>query len=57
MMDAQWRNYKQIEHPSDAFIYRTFKIDPLQFWNWGQYILDNKYRFPYLNYENLEKTE
>lgn len=40
---------------TDTVVYRLFKINPLKFWRWGEYIFDWRYRMPYENWEEIEK--
>jgi|SRR4030095_5991937 hypothetical protein len=55
MMDRWWQHYKITKHPTDTVIYRTFKINPLKFWEWRQYFFSKKYRYPYINPTEIEK--
>jgi hypothetical protein len=43
---AEFDKYKA-ENPDDSTLYRTFKINPLKFWFWKEYLLEPKYRLPY----------
>ncbi|CAG4988739.1 hypothetical protein DYBT9275_00148 [Dyadobacter sp. CECT 9275] len=43
---SEFKKYSQ-KNPSDSILYRTFKIYPLKFWFWKEYIFDPKYRLPY----------
>ncbi len=44
-------NFKKfkVENPNtnDAVLYRTFKIEPLKFWNWHDYLTHERYKLPY----------
>lgn len=45
------------EHPEslkDTF-YRTFYINPLCFWRWGDYLFDERYTLPYKSKEDIKK--
>lgn len=46
----RWQEYlNQTNNPKDDTLYRTFQIRPWAFWEWGQYIVNNKrYWHPYL---------
>jgi len=57
MMDRWWKNYKETKQPTDTIIYRTFKINPLKFWEWRQYLFSKKYRYPYINPEEIENGD
>lgn len=41
-----FERYKKA-YPEDSILYRTFKINPLKFWYWREYIVEPKYRLPY----------
>lgn len=45
-------------HPEikDFQLYRLFKMNPLKFWRWAEYIYDWRYRLPYASWEDIEKT-
>lgn len=32
---------------NDTILYRTFKINPLEFWNWHEYMTHPRYKLPY----------
>lgn len=36
-------------HPTtpDNVLYRTFKLEPWQFWNWINYFIDPRWKYPY----------
>jgi len=57
MMNRWWADYKAKQNPTDTTIYRTFKINPFAFWEWRQYLFSKKYRYPYLNPEDIEKGQ
>ena len=55
MMEGQFSSFKdENPHYSDLVLYRTFKRDPLKFWNWYGYLANEKYDYPYLK-QNSEK--
>jgi hypothetical protein len=39
---------------NDTTIYRLFKINPLKFWRWGEYIFNWRYRLPYTDWKKIE---
>ncbi len=41
-------NFKN-SHPNtkDIILYRTFKVNILEFWNWHDYITHERYKLPY----------
>ncbi len=46
-------------HPKNSHIlYRMQPIKPWQFWHWGEYLSEEKWRQPYLkvSHENLQKA-
>lgn len=56
----QWKNDTTYvkEHPeslTDTF-YRTFVINPLCFWRWGDYLFDERYTLPYKSKEDIRKN-
>lgn len=54
MMEGQFSSFKKENpHYSDLTLYRTFKRNPLKFWNWFNYLTNEKYDYPYLK-ENLD---
>jgi hypothetical protein len=42
-------NFKVVCGECDLVLYRTFVKNPWKFWLWGEYILYEKYRLPYMN--------
>ncbi|KQB99369.1 hypothetical protein AQF98_17505 [Pedobacter sp. Hv1] len=36
--------------------YRLFSKNPLAFWRWRLYFFDERYKLPYKNWEEIEKT-
>lgn len=47
-------DYKK-NNPRDSVLYRTFKINPLKFWLWRDYIVEPYYKYPYI--DTQEKKE
>ncbi|WP_149240959.1 hypothetical protein [Dyadobacter sp. 32] len=43
---SEFEKYRK-KNPTDSTLYRTFKINPLKFWFWKEYIFDPKYDLPY----------
>ena len=39
-------DYKRTD-PTDTVLYRTFKINPLKFWLWRDYVVVPYYKYPY----------
>ena len=39
----------------DTIVYRLFKINPLKFWRWYEYIFDWRYSLPYESWEAVVK--
>lgn len=39
----------------DRIIFRLFKINPLCFWRWGEYIYDWRFRLPYKSWNEIYK--
>lgn len=35
-------------YTKDTILFRTFKKEPLKFWNWNSYFTDKKYKYPLL---------
>ena len=52
MMNRAWEGYKNMNHPTDIVIYRTFAINPLKFWQWRDYFTNPRYQYPYVSIEN-----
>lgn len=49
MMERNFTIFKtNNEMTKDTLLYRTFKRNPLKFWNWYEYIVDEKYKYPYM---------
>jgi len=48
MMERQFSNFKE-KHPeySNLQLYRTFKRNPLKFWNWYDYLTNDRYYYGY----------
>ena len=48
MMERQFSAFKNA-HPEykDLVLYRTFKRNPLKFWNWYSYLTDEMYQYDY----------
>ncbi|HSF56071.1 MAG TPA: hypothetical protein VLA71_20115 [Algoriphagus sp.] len=48
MMELQFKNFRE-ENPehSDLEIYRTFGRNPLKFWNWFDYLTNDRYDYKY----------
>lgn len=40
----------------DKKIYRIFSKNPFAFWRWRLYFFDERYKLPYKNWEEIEKT-
>ena len=57
MMSKCWNDYKTNKNPTDTTFYRTSKINPLEFWEWRQHLFSQKYRYPYINPNDIEKGE
>lgn len=55
MMKAQSEIFfKENPQVEDKTIYRTFKCNPLQFWNWYRYVFNEHYRYEYKSREESE---
>ena len=53
---GDWKRFKEENNGSnDTLTYRLFKINPLKFWRWGEYIFNWRYRLPYANWADIEK--
>jgi len=48
MMEGRFADFKET-HPeySNLKLFRTFKRNPLKFWNWYSYLMDNMYKYEY----------
>lgn len=40
----------------DKRLYRVFSKNPLAFWRWRLYFFDERYKLPYKNWADIEKT-
>ena len=40
----------------DKNIYRLFTKNPLAFWRWRLYFVDERYKLPYKNWEDIKKV-
>jgi hypothetical protein len=47
VMERQWALYRMKKQPLDTNIYRNFAINPLKFWLWKDYLLHERYKYPY----------
>lgn len=49
-MERRFENYLS-EHTrsDDRILYRTFKRNPVVFWDWWSYLTHPRYKYPYLN--------
>jgi len=54
MMERQLGYFKDATHSKDTIIYRTFKKNPLHFWQWGEFLLYGRYRYPYLDPDSIQ---
>jgi len=57
MMQLKFNDFKNqnIEF-SNLRIYRTFKRNPLKFWNWYDYLTNERYNYPFKEKIEKEKT-
>ena len=39
--------------PRNDTLYRNFKINPLRFWHWKDYFIDERYTLPYISVEEV----
>jgi hypothetical protein len=55
VMERQFSSFKE-NNPkySGLIIYRTFRRNPLKFWNWYDYISNPLYRYPFKEYIEIE---
>ncbi|MEM1320173.1 MAG: hypothetical protein AAGG75_07950 [Bacteroidota bacterium] len=56
MMKRQYESYVKNEGKEREEIYRTFRMNPLKFWNWYQYATDDLYRYKYKKYKSRNGT-
>jgi hypothetical protein len=48
MMELQFKDFKeQSPRYSDLSLYRTFKRNPLKFWNWFDYLRNDRYDYEF----------
>ena len=40
-------------NPSDKTLYRTFKINPLKFWLWSDFLFHPRYQLPYFEPDKI----
>ena len=40
---------------TDTLTYRLFKINPLKFWRWYEYIFNWRYKLPYTDWDQIKK--
>lgn len=47
---TRWERFKKLNRQNpNKTLYRTFRINPLKFWEWWQFIAHNgRYRLPYI---------
>ncbi len=57
MLQRRWQHYREINHPSDTLIYRTFAINPSKFCLWRDYFTSARYKYPYINPATILKIE
>ncbi len=47
MMKRQFEHFKsKTVNESDTVLYRDFKKQYIQFWNWGEYLFHERWRYP-----------
>ena len=39
--------------PRNDTLYRNFRINPLRFWHWKDYFIDERYTLPYISVEEV----
>ena len=50
LMERHFQDYlKNNPQTTDTVIYRTFKRNPLKFWNWRFYLTSDLYKYPVKN--------
>jgi hypothetical protein len=50
MMERQFADFKETKPEyGNLKLHRTFKRNPLQFWNWYSYLTDRMYQYEYQN--------
>ena len=37
-------------------LYRNFRINPLYFWDWWDYVFDERYKLPFISYGDVVKN-
>ena len=54
-----YRQYRALFPQSNPTLYRLQPLELWKFWNWGEYLLEEKWRQPYKNvsYEALKKAD
>jgi hypothetical protein len=49
----RWKLYK-IKYKADTILYRLTPMHPLSFWNYGDYLFQEKYRIPFKSWETIK---
>lgn len=50
----RFTEYKR-QFKSDTVLYRLTSIKPLRFWNFREYLFDQKYHLPYRSWESIDR--
>ena len=55
----EFKNYKldskSFKKSNDTLLYRLFLRNPLRFWHWKDYFLDERYQLPYKNWKEIRE--
>lgn len=57
-IDTLWKTaaFKRTYPESvDTVLFRNFKIQPLKFWRWGEYVFNWRFRLPYINWKEVRQ--
>jgi len=53
MATYKFMEFKKLKQ-GDTVLYRLCKINLLEFWNWGSYLFEEKFRLPYTSWSEIE---
>src|SRR5690348_7259540 len=53
MCQNRFLNYKK-DNSGDTFLYRICPKNPLQFWNYSDYLFSDQFRLPYMNWKEID---
>ena len=57
-MDTIFKSFRECYPTSpDTIVYRTFKKNIWEFWNWGHFFTNERYKLPYLSPDDIKSMK